>query len=163
MLTWAGAGDLPGPLPGFPAWLAVARGLAALGLRAATASRFLRLLDQFRQVGDDLPLQVLRLLAGIAPVETLLDIAHRLGNLQERVLRLAFLLGRRAKFLLQLLLHRFVHPPGLLSSGLGRIAQQCAIVVVARLGIQAVAELIVGRGRRAARPERPSRQEEESN
>ena len=68
--------------------------------------------------------------------------------MQERVLRLVFLLGRGAKFLLKLLLHRVVDPA--LAVGLGRIAQQFAIVIIARLGIQAIAELIVGRGRRGS-------------
>ena len=141
---------LRGPFLVLPLLIA-ARGPATLGTVAAAGSPFLRPLDQFVEVGDDLPLQTLRHRAGIAMVDPLLNLAHRFVDLQQRVLRFAFLLGRGAKFLLQLLLHLLIAPS--LALGPGRIAQQFAIVVVARLGTQAVAELIVGRGRRTGKGE----------
>ena len=123
--------------------------------------RFLRLLDHFRQVGDDLLLHVLRHRAGIALADPLLHLAHLLGDLQQRVLRLDFLLGRGAKLQLKLLLHRIGDP--IPAVGLGRIAQQFAIVVIARLGIQAIAELVVGRGRRVGgQGERSEHREEKT-
>jgi hypothetical protein len=57
---------------------------------------FLGLSDQLVQVGDDLPLQPLRLLARVGSHDSPFDLAHPTGNLQQGVV--VFGHRRRAKF-----------------------------------------------------------------